>query len=198
MALGGLTNLLNEFPVLFMQAFNIYDLYYQWADAGVFSFVLPFLLIFAVIFGILSTTGILGGHRGVNLIIALVIGLLALQWDFVGIFFSELFPRFAIGLAVLIVVVILAALFIDDKSLKGWLIGFSIAGAVIGVLVIIFTFNTTTYWFDSFFWQEYWGLIVGAIILVIVIIAIFTTAKPRPEPKDVTIPLGPIRKMIGG
>lgn len=152
--------LLSNFPLWFRQ-FSIYDLFYQWEFLGVFDLLLPFLLLFAVIFGVLSTTRILGSHKGVNLVISLVIALMALRFEFVSFFFAELFPRFAIGLSVLIVVVILAALFIPQQHMKGWAIGFAVAGAVIGILVIIFTFNTTSYWFNSFFWQDYWGLIVG-------------------------------------
>lgn len=183
---------------VFLQ-FTIYDLFNQWEYLGVFDFLLPFLLIFAVIFGILTSTNILGGHRGVNLIIALVIALMSLRLDFVSLFFSELFPRFAVGLSVMIVVVIMAALFIPNSSsiLKGWFIGFAVAGVVIGLLVVIFTFNEF-YWFDSFFWQDSWGLVVGGVILIIIIIAMFATAKPRPTPETLTLPLGPLRGAIGG
>ena len=37
-----------------------------WADLGVFAYVLPFLMIFAVVFGILSKTEILGKNKGVR------------------------------------------------------------------------------------------------------------------------------------
>jgi MFS family permease len=173
---------LGDIPIWFMQAFTVYDLFRQWELIGAFDLILPFLLIFAVIFGVLSTTRILGGHKGVNLIIALVIALMALRLNFVSYFFSELFPRFAIGLAVLIVVVILAALFIPEQHIKGWAIGFAIAGTVIGLIVVIFTFNTTSFWHASFFWQEYWGLIVGGIIMVVLIIYIAISADKKPDP----------------
>jgi len=161
---------LSDLPVWFMQygGFTIRDVLNQWEAVGVFDFILPFLLIFAVIFGALTTTRVLGGHKGVNLIIALVIALMALRLGFVQIFFTELFPRFGVGLAILIVVVILAALFIPDQHKKGWAIGFSIAGAVIGIAVLIATLSSDRiYWFDSYFWQDYWGLIIGGILLLL-------------------------------
>ncbi len=178
-------------------AFTLYELFYQWSNVGVFDYLLPFLLIFAIIFGVLASTRILGGHRGVNLIISIVIALMSLRLEYVSLFFAEYFPRFAIGLVILMTGVILVGLFIYDKSsLKGWFIGFGITGLVIGIIAAIMSFNTF-YWFDTFFWQENWGLIVGAIIVIIMIIAIFTTAKPRPAPGEVTIPLGPLRNIIG-
>ena len=54
--------------------FTIADLLRGWESAGIFDFLLPFLLIFAVVFGILSTIQIFGKHKGVNVIIAVTIG----------------------------------------------------------------------------------------------------------------------------
>ena len=66
-----------------------------------------------------------------------------------------------------------------------------------GIIVIIMTFNTF-YWFDSFFWQAWYGNIIGGIILVVLIIAIFATAEPRPKPVDWDAPFGALRKAFGG
>ncbi|MCH7536196.1 MAG: hypothetical protein IH948_10735, partial [Bacteroidetes bacterium] len=124
-----------------------------------------------------------------------VIALMALRLGFVSAFFTELFPRFAVGLVVLVVIVILAALFIPQEQVKGWFIGFAIAGVVIGIIVALLTFNTF-YWFDSFFWQDYWGLVIGGIILVIVIVAIFVTASPKKPDTGITIPIAPFRGSV--
>ena len=53
--------------------YDIQSLLMQWETAGIFDYVLPFLLIFAIIFGILSATKISGSNKGVHLIIALSI-----------------------------------------------------------------------------------------------------------------------------
>ena len=194
MVLNEVVSAFAHLPVLFMQ-FTVYDLFAQWEYVGVFDLLLPFLLIFALVFGVLSSTNILGGHRGVNLIVSLVIALMALRLDFVSAFFTELFPRFAIGLTILVVVVILAGLFIVPEHIKGWFIGFAIAGVVIGIAVVIGTFDTF-YWFDSFFWRDYWGFIVGGIIVIILIISVFITAKPKERGVEVKTPFGPLRASI--
>ena len=62
----------------------------QWADAGVFAYLLPFLFIFAVVFGILNKTKVLGENKGVQATIALALGLLSLQFDYVSNFSSSL------------------------------------------------------------------------------------------------------------
>ena len=43
------------------------NMLFQWEQAGVFSYVLPFLLIFAVVFGILSKTGVFK-EKGINIV----------------------------------------------------------------------------------------------------------------------------------
>jgi len=63
--------------------FDIPTLLSQWESFGIFTYLLPFLFIFAIIFGILSATNILGHNKGVQIIIAFVIGLMALRFDFV-------------------------------------------------------------------------------------------------------------------
>jgi hypothetical protein len=185
-----------EMPILFLQFFSIQELIFQWEAFGVFDFILPFLLIFALVFGILINTRILGGHKGVNLIIALVIALMALRFGIVQVFFSELFPRFAVGLTILITIAILAGLFIHNKAIKGWFIGLSILGVVIGIGVLIATFNTL-YWFNSFFWVQNWPAIVGGILLVLVIVAIFVGAGPKPTSQEWG-PLQPLRDAFVG
>ena len=72
-----------------------------WEQAGFFSYVLPFLLIFALVYGILTRTQIFKDNRAVNGILALTVGLLALQFDFVPVFFSEIFPRLGVALALM-------------------------------------------------------------------------------------------------
>ena len=183
--------------MIFLQgfSFSIEDLIFEWEAIGVFDWILPFLLIFAVIAGILSTTRILGNHRGVNVIISMVIALLALRTGLVQAFFAELFPRFAIGLSILIVIVLLAGLFIVPEDLKGWFIGFASAGAVIGLVVVILTFGEFD-WFNSFFWQDYLGVIIGGILLLVLIIAVFITSGEKPKPKSFKLPLGPLRDML--
>ncbi len=170
--------------------FSIEQLFYQWEAIGVFQWVLPFLLIFAVVFGVLSATHILGGNKGVHVVIALAIGLLALRLGFVQAFFTELFPRFAIGLAVLLIVVIFVGLFMPKEHMQGWYIGLAVLGVIIGVGVIIATFDTFA-WFDSFFWQEYWGVIIGGVILLLLIV--FMAIGPIQGNRELTIPIPKFR-----
>tara|TARA_Y100000034_G_scaffold97974_1_gene119827 strand:- start:3969 stop:4523 length:555 start_codon:yes stop_codon:yes gene_type:complete len=89
---------------------NLTDILNNLADYGVFVYLLPFLLIFAVVFGILEKAKILGTNRGVHATIALAVGLLALQFDYVSTFFASIFPYAGIGIAIVLVALILMGL----------------------------------------------------------------------------------------
>lgn len=160
---------------------GIAELLNIWQSVGVFDFMLPFLLIFAVIFGVLTATNIIGNNKGVHLVIALTIALMALQLGFVQVFFKEVFPRMGVAIAAILVTVILAAVFIPNETRRGWLTGFAVAGAVFGLIAILNAFTAIS-WFNSSWWDQYWGMTVGAILLIIMIVAMFIWNSPRGAP----------------
>src|SRR3989344_2042976 len=98
---------------------SIGNLLSQWEQLGVFSYVLPFLLLFSLIFGILSRANIFKENKGINATIALAVALMALQFNAVPRFFSDIFPRLGIGLSVILVGLILIGLFTDSKMPRG-------------------------------------------------------------------------------
>lgn len=157
--------------------FDVGSVLADWESRGIYDFVLPFLLIFAVVFGILTATNIFGKNsRGINTVIAFVIGLMSLRFGLVPEFFSKIFPYASVGLSVLLVLIILVALFIPKEHLAGWMIGFYTVGAIIAIIVVIKTFYNLS-WFDTPLWSDYGGLIIGALIMIGVIIAVAVSGK---------------------
>lgn len=152
----------------------------SWESLGVFDFLLPFLLIFAVVFGILSTTNVVGKNKGVHLIIAFAIGLLSLRFGFVQQFFGEVFPRLGVGLAVILVILILIGLFVSVDERRYWLYGLATIGFVVALLVLVKTFDfigwTSSLGFDG---ENFAAWIVGVIALVGVIVAVAVTGETK-------------------
>jgi len=183
---------------VFLQAFSLADVLYQWEGYGVFDLLLPFLLIFAVIFGVLSTTAVLGKNKGILMIISLVIALMSLRLEFVTLFFTGLFPRFAMGLIVLLIGLIMVGLFIpqEKRALKGWYTFFGIVGVIIALVAVLQTFSSFDY-FGSEWWQEYTTVFISAIAIVAVLIGIVLGVNPtKDKDPDRFKPyvLGPLRK----
>lgn len=144
----------------------------QWQSAGIFSYLLPFILIFAIIFGILDATNVLGkNHKGISVLVALVIGLMALQLDFVPRFFEEAFPRLGVGLSVILMMMILLGLFIPKEEHKYWNYGLGGVALIVFLVVIAQSFNAFG-WYSGGTLGENIGWIIGAILLLGVIIAV--------------------------
>ncbi|VVB80735.1 Uncharacterised protein [uncultured archaeon] len=158
---------------------TITDLLNRANDVGFFSYVLPFLLIFAVIFAILQKTKIFGDSKdqanvkSINAIVAVSIALLSLLNDYVSTFFATLFPRFGIVVGIFIVILILLGFFYTPKAdgtggIPSWI------GWVLLVVVLYWAIDQWslisgigfggTYTLQWFVDQYLWGvLILGGV-----------------------------------
>jgi len=142
-------------------------------------FVLPFLLIFAVVFAILTKTGVLGTQREILAIVSLAVGLLALQFDIVSNFYSVIFPRFGVWLSVFLIVLIFMGLFAMDFKRKGIIKIFLAIGGVIAVIVTLESFSASGYWGSSWIYQYMDEIIWGGLLITLIMIVISTGAKPE-------------------
>ena len=156
-----------------------------WAQYDIFFYVLPFLLIFALVFAIMEKLNITGKHndRGINAVISLTIGLLALQYDRVPLFFQEVFPRLGMGLAVILVALILMGLFVDPKRHQMAVKTFFGIGAVTAVVVLLNAFNDYSWWTGSF-WADNVELIVAGVIILTLVGAVIIESGEKIDTKD--------------
>jgi hypothetical protein len=154
-------------------------------SVGVFSYVVPFLLIFAVVFGILKKSDLFGakerGNNSIETIIAAAVALLSLQFDMVGLFFSNIFPKMGVGLAfILVILIFLGFVGVNvpnpgDSTVSGvqWV------GIVGAVLVTLWAFSdfwafgsfgyggNLFFWFTDYFWSlVILGIVIWAIVAV--------------------------------
>ncbi len=160
---------------------SIVDVLNEWAYAGIFSHVIPFLLIFAVVFGILQKSGVLGSKRGIDAIVAIAIGALALQFDLVPSFFGEIFPRFGVGLAVFLVLIILAGLFMKKES-DGSNKAFYIIGLVISGAVVLWAFgnwNTIGGFGLGGMLEDYFIWIITLVLILVGVGIVVGSGKPE-------------------
>jgi hypothetical protein len=171
----------------------------QWEAAGIFSYALPFLLIFALIFSILGFVPIFQGNKAINAIISLATALMALQFNFVSIFFAEIFPRLGVGLAVVLVLIILLGLLVQDNE-KGnqaikWMMGISIV--VIAIVVISKALNGAGFTgFGGGLFGSYLRVNAGNIIIIVLILAGIIAAvlsqSPKTKMKGASIDISPL------
>ena len=159
------------------------NLLFQWQQAGVFSYVLPFLLIFALVFGILSTINLFGtNNKGISAIISIAVGLMALQFNFVPTFFSEIFPKLGVGLSIILAFIILFGLFAWVKGYKGtgmtqWFRGMMIVVVLATVVIVVLSSLGDSYsWYGGYnvwSWVRLnWPTVLGIFIFLGAIIGI--------------------------
>ncbi len=156
------------------------DLFTQWEQTGVFSYVLPFLLIFALVFGILVKVKLFKDNKAVNAIIALVVGLMAVQFDMVPNFFSQIFPMMGVALAIILILFVLMGLFLDpEHPVHNWIL-FGV-GAIIFIVVLVQSAGAMN-WAAGNWWQNNWVTIIGVVIVIALVIAVIASSSKSENP----------------
>jgi hypothetical protein len=156
----------------------VWDITYvlnYWNAIGVFSYVLPFLLIFAVVFAVLEKGNILNNNRAINTIVSASVGLLALQFEMVPVFFANIFPKFGVFLAIVFAILFFLGFvgYKNDGS-SGFIKSIGIVAAVFVILWAMSDFwffgnygGDFWWWFNDYFWSLIvLGIIVGAVIWI--------------------------------
>lgn len=146
------------------------DILFQWEMLGVFDFILPFLLIFAVIFGILGQMKIFGESKGIHVMIAIVLGMLAVRFRIFTDFLAIISPRLGIGLTIILALLILAGIFTPEGS-RG-IVGYVLmgVGAVIFIIIVVQTFDVLGFGYGS--WGYGSSELVGYVLLLVLLIGI--------------------------
>ena len=146
------------------------------------SFILPFLLVFFIVFAILEKTKIFGdGKKQLNALLAFVIGL---------IFVGAVFPKLVVGNLILFLTVALVIVFvtlllwgfvtggeakIEGKGIKwaaGILIGIAVIGAVLWATGL--QDETVNLLFGQGWSNEFW---INALFVIVIAIALAVVLK---------------------
>ena len=157
-----------------MVTYTITDILNTWQAAGVFAYVIPFLIIFSVTYGILNKTKLLGENRGVQATISLGVGLMSLLNDYVSNFFSSLFPYAGMAIAVLLVALILMGLVsTEDFSWRIWFI----VGIVGFIAVLLASLNDMKWWMGGQFGDSWPAILAGIVVLAMMYFIIWGGEK---------------------
>lgn len=165
------------------------NLMQTWSQYGVFTVLLPLILVFAVVFAILERIKLFK-NAGVHMLIALVIGFFTISNPAVSGFFMYLFGNLAWAIAILIAVVILLGLAIkpeDDTWRKIFI--------PVGVVLLLAILARPTPWgvsgFQFIFGDAFWNwlgmnmpMVITLLLLGGAVIAVVLAGKAEAN-KDV-------------
>ena len=144
--------------------------------------MLPGLLIFSVVFGILSKINMFGADKkGLNVVIAASVALLSLQFNFVTLFFSDIFPRLGVGLSVILAFFILVGLFLPSgpSNANFLLLG---VGIITFLVVIGKSFGDFGYGTDLWYYISANLPWILGVVVVIAAVGAVVGARPRTAP----------------
>jgi len=147
---------------------------------GFFSYVLPFLLIFAFVYAILSKIPTFVDNKGSVFIVSVAIGFLSLQFGLVTRFFAVIFPQLGVGLSILLAALILAGVFVQGDSKNYQWIFFGL-GALIFIIIVITSLSDFNF-SNGFWWQEYGALSIVVLFIVVALVVIAVLNKNSSAP----------------
>jgi len=171
-------------------------------DFGLFDVVLPFLLVFSIIFAILEKTKILGTEkvdseelprRTLNTMVSFVVGMLTIAANEAVNTINQALPNIVLLVIMIISFLMLVGVFYKQgdfnfkETHKGWIIGFSIAILILIILIFlnsIYITDGTMSWLDVII-DEIIGPELGSpigaaiVFLIVVIIGIIFVTKGK-------------------
>ena len=107
----------------------------QWQQVGVFTVILPLLLVFAIVFALLERINLFN-NKGIHGIISIVIALFTITNPSISDFFSLLFSNLALAIVLLVAVAILIGIVIKPEEGAGKaILGIFIA---VGIAIVLF------------------------------------------------------------
>lgn len=157
------------------------DLLGQMEAMGVFEYILPFLLIFAIVYAIMSFVKIFKDNKAVNVIISLAVALMALQFNLVSYFFADIFPRLGVALSIILVLLILGGIFIDwsNKGVK-W---FAFVVVLVAIIAVVWGPLRNIGFLGGLNFYFLGGNITGLIAVVVVVGLIIWVVSGNTKPK---------------
>jgi lysylphosphatidylglycerol synthetase-like protein (DUF2156 family) len=154
--------------------------------------ILPFLLIFTVVFAILQKTEILGkGKRQIDAIVALVIGLIVVAFgNAVGII-NAFMPVLAVAIVVLLVFMIMFGMVFKEgefKMPKGVQTAVGILAAIVVIVALLLFTGWWNYLYDLIFSGGGASAIVSNVVIIVIVIVavaiVWWGGKGKEEKKD--------------
>lgn len=188
------------------RAYNLQEFVRMLEAWGLTDVLLPFLLIFVIIFAILQKTKVLGINRkNLNAAVGLIIGLLVVVPHVLGVYppgsdvieiMNRALPNISLIVVALLMVLILIGLLGGEAnwiggSLSGWI-------AIIAFIAVIWIFGSAAGWWRGTTWfYRFFGADAIAIIVMLLVFAIIVWWVTRePGEKDQAMVSG-LFKNIG-
>lgn len=156
---------------------------------GVFNIIVPFLLVFAILFAILDKSKILGERKNISVVVALAISLMVIVVTPVVEIMQKAIPGVSLVIVAVLMFLILVGLLGGSTkwgggSLGGWV-------AIISFIVVVYIFGHAAGWWQAGWLESTLGISLNdqtvatvIVLLVFGIIVWFITRDDNKEKKS--------------
>jgi len=149
-------------------------------NESLFNIVLPFVLIFTIVFAVLQSTKILGGKKNIDTVISLVFGFFLIRNQTIIKTINNFLPNISLLIVVILMILLVIGIFVGSYE---WSQGVKGLAAVLAVIVVLWILGAS-YW-SSFgipnifagLSSETQGILIFLAILVVIIF--FVTREER-------------------
>lgn len=107
---------------------------------GVYEVALPFLLIFTLTFAMLQKSRILGSAKNLNVVIALVVGILFVRNQQLVALVNRFLPNVSMVIVIFLMLLLLISIFIGD-AYSGWGKNMLTFAAIVSIIAIIWSLS---------------------------------------------------------
>lgn len=159
----------------------------QWEAIGIFDVMLPFFLIFTIIFAILQKTKIFGARKGIDVIIAMTISALTILNPFVNDILKIILQNAVIAILIIIALMLLLGLIWGAKRPEIW----TYIGGMIGLVIFVWILGRVADYYEMYYpgtiifsrvwWENNLPWIIPLLIIIIFAIVVISSSKERPS-----------------
>lgn len=169
---------------------------YWFENIGGFDVILPFLLVFTLVFALMEKVKLFGEKRkNVHVIVALVAGFLVVSQPDLVYLIQGFIPRVSMTILIILMGLLVMGMFgLKGEKFEGWGLGVAVIIAVVAILWSLSAATSAYYWplYDILTPQDIaWLIAIGVFILVMWLIV--------KEPKAETdVGKKTLREIFGG
>ena len=166
-------------------AYSLYDTLQLWQDIGIYDLVLPFLLVFTLVFAVLQKIHLFGKEaKKMNVVIAFVLALLFLQNPYLLFLTQRFLPNISFFLIIFLMFLLLIGIFFGGayKGLSGSATALAFLVSIVAVLIALSTDFLGGYGFLDWWYSIDPGTRSLAWFGLIILLVIFFVTQDSKKP----------------
>ena len=149
-------------------------------NEDLFNIILPFVLMFTILFAVFQASKVLGGKKNIDAILSLVLAFFLVRNQDIIQVINRFLPNVSLAIIVILMILLVIGVFLGEYE---WAHGFKGLAAVAGVIIVLWIFGAA-YWanfgvpnYFSNWSSETKGIIIFIAILIIIVFFVTRESK---------------------